>query len=294
MVRLRWLRWGLTTLALFGVRPASADPINFTGFVENDFDATNQRVRVTKVTDNPLSIGQAPFMTNNGWVSGWSIKDIRTSYDPSTDTLSVGVNTFKNSQGLPGIVGDADGNGDPGGADPQTTKSGGIDLPHLGGRKSVAVAFAPGSVADPAVPGKPLIIAGVPADKSAAGPGTDGFTVAQHKGLDIGLGYNFGQALTNHLGALAFDPSAQHPGFEFTIKNFSKIPGLDPTKDLWITAYAGSPDDVVAGETALQLTRVPALAEQNIPEPATVLTWSLVAGAAAVRWRRRSSGVRRS
>ena len=51
------------------------------------------------------------------------------------DTLFVGVNTF-------GIAGDADGNGDPGGADPLTTASGGIDLPHMGADKSIAVAIA--------------------------------------------------------------------------------------------------------------------------------------------------------
>jgi hypothetical protein len=235
-------------------------------------------------------------MVQNGWVSGWSIKDVRTSYDSATDTLSVGFNTFHNGQGQPAIVGDADGNGDPGGASPQMASVGGVDNPHLGGHKSVAIALAADNPKIPGTPGDPIVVAGVPADKAAASPtGLDGFTVAAPKGPTLSLPYNFGGTLTGTdgnavTGMLAFDPSAAHPGFEFTINHFSKIAGLDPLKGFWLSAYAGSPDDVIAGETGLRFTRVPAFGEQNIPEPATALAWSLVAcGAAAVRRRRRPS-----
>ena len=50
-------------------------------------------------------------ITNNGWVSGWSIQDIRTSYDSSTDTMYVGINTFANKNGQYAPFGQA--NGDP-------------------------------------------------------------------------------------------------------------------------------------------------------------------------------------
>jgi hypothetical protein len=94
--------------------------------------------------------------------------------------------------------------------------------------------------------------------------------------------------LTNNLGNLAFDPSAAHPGFEFTIKNFSKIsPTLDPTKGFWIQAYAGSPNDNPIGEESTDFIKIPAFAPQTIPEPTTWLAWSLVAGAAGYRLRRR-------
>ena len=291
MVRLSVLRWSVATLALVGARPVLANPIQLTGNVGNDFALTDPSVRKIDVGKKATDVGPSPFMTQNGWTSGWAIKDIRLSYDKATDTLSVGLNTFNNGAGQPAIVGDADGNGDPGGASPQMAAAHGVDYAHLGGHESVAIALAPDRKFGENVAGTPLIIAGVPADKAAAGTGIDGFTVAQYRNVDLGLGYNFGQAATNTPGALAFDPSAAHPGFEFTIKNFSKIAGLDPTQGFWVKAYAGSPDDVVVGEAALDFTRVPALDQQNIPEPTTILGWSLVVGVAAARWhlQRRSS-----
>ena len=131
-----------------------------------------------------------------------------------------------------------------------------------------------------------MVVAGVPADKTVAGTGTDGFTVVQYnatKAANGGLAYSFGTSLPQYMGNLAFDPSPAHPQLEFTIKNFSKIPGLDPTKGFWISAYAGSSLDGVAGEAYLSWSKVPANAEQNIPEPTTWLAWTLVAGAAACR-----------
>jgi hypothetical protein len=283
-----WL-WTAAALALVvGARPATASPIALTGNVEQDFPATSKDVRVISVDSSPNDVGPSPFMAQNGWVSGWAIKDIRTSYDPATDTLSVGLDTFKNAAGRQAIVGDADGNGDPGGASAQMQAAHGVDNPHLGGHKSVAVAFAPDGKFGSTSPGAPVVIAGVPADKTEAGTGTDGFNVAQFRNVNLGLGYNFGPTLASNFGSLAFDPSAQHPGFEFTIKNFSKIPGLDPTKGFWVAAYAGSPDDVVVGESSLDWTRIPAFSAEQIPEPATLLGWTLVAGAAALRWRLRN------
>jgi len=288
MVRYNVLRWSLATLALFGARPLLAGPIGFTGLVENDFKKTDPTVQIANVSDNPTNIGPAQFMNDKGWVSGWALKDIRTSYDAGSDTLSVGLNTFKNKAGATAIVGDSDGNGDPGGAGPDMVKAGGIDNPHLGGHKAVVVAFAPNSSVNPTNAGTPVLMAGVPADKATAGPGLDGFSVASYKASDLGLAYKFGSTLNDHLGALAFDPSAAHPGFEFTIKNFSKVAGLTPTKGFWTAAYAGSPDDRIAGEAALDFTRFKAISEQNIPEPATVLGWTIVVGGAALRLRKKT------
>lgn len=286
MVRLRLLGLSLASLALFGARPLAAAPVSLTGHVETDFSASNPDVRIVPVSSNPLGIGQAAFMTNNGWVSGWSIKDIRVAYDSTTDTLSVGFNTFKNAAGVQSIVGDSDGNGNPATASPGMLAAGGLESPHLGGQKSVAFAIAPDGPKGPISPGTPVLIAGVPGDKSAAGPGLDGFTVSSYKNNTLGLSLNFGSLLPSNLGALAFDPSAAHPGFEFTVKNVSKLPGIDPTKGFWVVGYAGSPADNVAGESASAYTRLAPFAPQEIPEPATVMTWALVAGGMALRLRR--------
>ena len=84
----------------FARLPPIAAPIQFTGNVTSDFNpATNPSVVVTPVSSNPLNIGQSSWITANGWVSGWSIQDIRTNYDATTDTLYVGINTFKNASG---------------------------------------------------------------------------------------------------------------------------------------------------------------------------------------------------
>jgi hypothetical protein len=279
MVRRRVFRWCIAVAALVGVRSAAADAINFTGNVANDFvvSPTSNTVVINRGAGH---VAQQPFITQQGWTSGWSVNDMRLSYDAKSDTMFVGVNFF-------GIAGDADGNGDPGSADPRTLKMGGIDLPHLGGRESISVAFAPDSASGLAKAGAPVLIAGVPADKSQAGTGIDGFNVSSYKPSNMGIAYNYGPTLTNHMGALAFDPSAAKPGFEFTIKNFSKIAGLDPAKGFWVQAFAGSPDDVVAGEDSVPLTRIGPLSPQ-VPEPTTVVAWgSVLLGGALWRSRRR-------
>jgi len=283
MVPRRLYTWNVALLILLGLHSpaANAAPIEFTGFVPNDFNpATNPGVVVTPVSDNPLNIGQPASMTAKGLVSGWSIEDIRTYYSASNDTLYVGINTFKNFNGQYAPFGQANGDttGTPTGDDPA----------HLRGDKSIAIAFAPVSTTNPTQPGTPLVIVGVPADKSQSGKGIDGFTVSKFNSATAadGLGYQFGQTLPHYTGNLAFDPSTAHPQLEFTITNFSKIAGLDPSNGFWIEMYAGSAVDQV-GEAGLAWTKVPVTAAQNIPEPTTWLAWTLVAGAAACRFRGR-------
>lgn len=287
MVRLRLLRWGIASLALIGARPVLAASINFTGFVANDFNPSNLNVHVTPVSDSPLVVGPDKWMTDLGRVSGWAIKDIRTSYDSKTDTLSVGFQTFTNAKGVKSVFGDADGNGDPGFTGPLMIAAGGVNSPNMGGHKSVAIALAADSTTVKGAPGTPVIVAGIPADKALAGPGTDGFTVSSYVNPALGLAYQFGKNLPTNQGNLAFNPSAAHPDLEFTIKNFSKIKGIDPYKGFWIQAYAGAPDDRVVGEASLSFTRIPAFAPEEVPEPATLLVWTILAGAGALQLRRR-------
>lgn len=287
MVHRRLYPWTLALLVLLGLRsPAAfAVPISFTGNVEKDFDpVTNPNVVTSPVSSNPLNIGQSAWITNRDWISGWSIQDIRTNYDPTTDTLSVGVNTFKNAKGQYAPFGQA--NGDPSGTPTP------YDPAKLGSDKSIALAIAPVNPNHLGQPGTPLVVAGVPADKTTAGAGIDGFTVSQYDPTkaSAGLAYQFGKSLPQFTGNLAYDPSPSHPQLEFTIKNFSKIPGLDPSTGFWISAYAGSSLDGVAGEAYLSWSKIPANAEQNIPEPTTWLAWTLASSLAAYRFR--SSGRR--
>lgn len=264
---------------LLGAIPAFAGPINFTGNVANDFPQVPGNGVV--IYNNPMGpVALDPTLVAKGFVSGWGVKDIRFSYDKATDQLSVGFNTY-------GIAGDADGNGNPGTADPFTASKFGNDLPNFGGHKSITLALAADSPSDSTKSGTPVIVAGIPSDKPAGVSGIADFQVARYLDQGRGLANSYGTKLLTSTGTLAFNPDAAHPGFEFFISNFSKIPGLDPTKGIWVSAFAGADDDRVAGETNISGFRIPKLADQNIPEPASVLAWGTVVAGAAIYARRR-------
>ncbi|MDB5351535.1 MAG: hypothetical protein JWN86_2782 [Planctomycetota bacterium] len=271
MVRRRLLFGAATLLALVGARPAAAGSISFmTGDVEKDMPSSSPDV--VTIVNHPDSqaqtaIYQAPWITQNGWVNGRVIKDVRAFYDQSADKLYVGVNFF-------GIAGDVDGNGVVGTADP---KFSGTEQAHLGLFSHSDTSIAVGI--DLKNSGTPTIIAGIASDKSIIGPGTDGFTVNWAKDSTAGLSGQFGASLNaTHNGNLAFEPSKAHPDFEFSIDHLSTIPGFSITNGIGISAFSGSSDDIDVGEDSVQMTHI---ALEQIPEPTTILGWSLVAAAAA-------------
>ncbi len=282
-------------ISLLAVSSAKADPITLTGNVANDFQASNPTVANVLANDPnvqyPIHIGEQPWQVQEGLASGWNIKAVMLSYDKATDTMYVGVSTYG------GYAGDIVGNG--GQPDPHVQY--GADPPNFGLDKSITLGFAAAnSNATQANPPNPVIVAGVPGPKSGpgseAGPGLDGFNVATYNSGGGGSSsqsaiYNlpggYGQTLTAGMGNLAFNPDPSHPGFEFTITNFSKISGLDPTKQsLWIEAYAGSEQTQIAGKDFEQGI-YPVLSSQTVPEPATCLVWSLLAAGLLCHCRKR-------
>lgn len=300
MVHRRMGLWGLALGTLIGYVPAPtlAVPVNLTGYVEKDFavgggTAETGKVFVQPVTSSPSTVGQSSWITNNGWVSGWNVKDIRFSYASDSATgqnwLGIGINTWANSSGQYAPFGQA--NGDPSGTPTA------YDPAHMGANtptsdKSIAMVFAKYNPADPTKPGDVVGIAGIPADKSLNGPGINGYTVST---VDLsrssgGLAYMFGKTMPEYMGNLAYDPSPSHPQLEFTINNFSKLVDLSKSGGFWVMAYAGSALDGVAGETYMGWTFIPGenLVPQ-IPEPAAVLAWTLIGGAVAWKARRRSA-----
>jgi hypothetical protein len=291
MVRL-YVLGSFLLLVLVGARPALAGPIGFTGITQTDFGAANTAGNINytsvPVLSSPLNLGESSFIPANGWVSGWAISSVQSSYDPANNTMYVGLSSFKEpASGTYAIFGDADGNGNPGGASAQMAAAGGVDSPNLGGDKAVAVAFA---AADPNTsPAAKVIIAGIPSDKSLAGTGTDGFTVAHYNGVSGELQNSFGTALSGVTGNLAFNPSSAHPELEFSISNFSGS-GINPSQGYWINLYAGSGADVVAGEIGTGWVWVPPQQAQVIgtPEPTTWMVWAGLAGGMAWGFRRRS------
>jgi hypothetical protein len=288
----RYFVGSLLLLVSVGVSPAVADAISFTGNTQTDFSTPNTignynytgETAVT-VMQHATDIGEAPFITANGWVSGWAINSVEMSYNAVNNTMYVGLDSFKNAAGQRAIFGDADGNGNPGGASPQMAAMGGLDPANMGGDKSVAIAFAAFNPSNPSAPGATQIIAGIPADKTLAGSGIDGFAVDKLNPSTALLQNAFGSAISGVSGNLAFNPSSAHPELEFSISNFNKS-GIDPTKGFWIELYAGSGQDVVAGEAGLIWTWVPPVEPQEIPEPTTLLVWTGLAGGMAWGFRR--------
>lgn len=284
MVSRNALRSALATLMLLGARSVSAGPIDYTGFVENDFNPADKNIKVIQVDPDPLNrIVQLPQMTAQGIINGYALKDIRMSYDFDSDTMYVGLNTYS-------IAGSAIGNGGPDLA-ALLASQGGQDPANIGGRKSISLGFAGVNRNDLSTRGENIMVAGVPADKALAGPGLNGFTVSTMKSNpNVAVQHSYGSLLANQMGDLAFNPSAAHPGFEFTIKNFSKVSSnLNPEEGFWVNAYLGSPDDLGIGEEGSGWIKIPAFEKQVVPEPTTWLAWTAVlASAGAYRLRRRS------
>jgi hypothetical protein len=286
----RWMLACGSAAALLWVPTAAADPIPLTGNVAQDFSynasgtgSTNPEVHIIQHSTSPVHIAQPQWMTDNGLVSGWNINNIAVGYDSTSDTLYVGIKTF-------GIAGNVDGNGTPGTPDPRLTAAYGTDPANFGGDKSMAIGIAPlnGGTFNPSNPPKPTIVAGVPGNKAQAGTGLDGFNVATYAptgasgGRNYDLVTSFGTTIAGAAGSyLAFDPSAQHPGFELAITNFSKLLGYNPLNGFILSAQDGSVASIVTGKDYVPSTLVTFPQAQQIPEPAAWMAWLLLAGAAA-------------
>src|SRR6185312_6591754 len=273
MVRHSVFRWPMALLALGWAWPSAADaisasgtgvsPLFVTGNAEQDLPDTSKSVTV--VPGQAMNaVFQPQWMTDAGLVNGYVMKDIRLSYDQKTDTLAIGVNFY-------GIAGNTDGSPD-GSTNPKTIAAGGSNPPHIGGDKSIAIAFTPVTAAG--TNADPVVVAGVPANKSNSPAGSlDGFNVATVNTSLLhtsGIAQAFGTTLSNNLGSLAYDPTQAHPDFEFTIKNFSKIPGLNAlTNGFYISAYAGTGTTVIIGKSAIPDTLVgsPLNQPQNLENP---------------------------
>lgn len=256
---------------------ARGGAVTFTGNVEADMPvkAGNGVVEVPGIQTD--QIAQSSWITQSGWTTGWAVKDIRLDYNKATDTMQVGVNFYS-------IAGDTSGN--PVGSDPRVARSGGYDPANLGGRKSISVEFAANNPNNPASVGPPVIVAGVPENKTMiAGTGTDQFTVAS-AGTSPSLPNNYIKQINSAMGKLAFDPSAAHPDFEFTVKDWSQFASLAGPGGFWVSGYAGSPDDVVAGESKVPWVHVSIPQQQQVPEPSAALAWAALAGGAAWALRR--------
>ena len=321
MVRHRASRWTVAVLALIWARPASAGAIAFTGNVSNDLSNAVKggdvgQGQVDLIPGNPVGVAQQPEMTAAGLVNGVSMKDIRLSYDAANNgTLYVGVN-FQ-----------------PGAIAGNYTATDNDNNPNLGGLKSISVALTPENASGTGPASLPTVVAGVPSFKAEAAKdasgnykGTDGFTVASFNAaaavsgtIASGYGAPLLDSKGNLIGNLAFDPNKNQPSFEFAIKNFNALPGLNAAKNggFYLQAFSGNGQLIVDGKDSINNVFVPFGALTNkqpqldqppvnvptgtmsgntphTPEPTTLLGWGLVAAGAAWRARRRLGRAKRS
>jgi len=241
MVRHRLLSLSLTALALLGARPAVAGPITFTGTWPTT--SPDRPERPGHQRSEQLPPGRPAGLDDESG-PGLGLGDQGRAHElRRADRYAVrGRQHVHERQGTacdrrrlrrqrePGRGLGADGRG------------GRREVPQPGRPRVGGGRIRTRQQDQPERSGSLVLVAGVPAIKTQASTGAPQFEVATPTAG--ALGYNFGQTIAN-AGSLAFNPSQAHPGFEFTIKNFSKISGLDPYNGFWISLYAGSPDDVV-------------------------------------------------
>lgn len=282
MVR-RFARFSGLTAALAWASIASAGSVTLTGNLLTDFPAVPAPAFGPHIQQDRLDdVIQPPweFIGGTPTPSGANIDRVALSYDETTDTLFAGVKFV----GIAGVS-HPEGRSDV----PNPNVPFGIeDVPHLGGQKTISFAFGSRTgvtnLGDPSDPGW-LITAGVPSLKPNDRLGVDYFTVAKYRYFDTGLGNTYGDVIAGNNGLLAFDPSKEHPDFEFSIKNFNQISGIDAADGLTFRVFAGTGSDLYSEDIAGG--RTARLAPQAVPEPASIIGWMMAAGGAVVAARRR-------
>jgi hypothetical protein len=225
------LAWaGFACLAFAGLAFGGAPP-TFTGNVPADF--TGSEVVSFPDPGGTGDVGVPASCAANGG-TGWDMAGISLFYDRLNDRMHIGID-------FASIAGDADNDGDPGSTDPCLLSQGGIDSADLAGTESINVMF------DTNLDGLRDVIVGVSGFDIVAG-----FKIAVYVEPNIPP-FAYGPVLPNPV-ALFASPSAAAPDWEFTIDDFSTLPGLgapDPvngTVKFAISAFAGSFQDDGFGE----------------------------------------------
>ncbi|MGB6873620.1 MAG: hypothetical protein WBE46_05740, partial [Dehalococcoidia bacterium] len=222
-------------MALTLATPAGAATPTFTGDVPTDFTGPG----ILTIPD-PGGDAGLPNNAPAGTISGWDMADLRLTYNATTDTLYVGINTF-------GIAGDADGDGFPGGTSGWLAINQGADNSNLGSTETIAVYF------DLNQDGTFDVIAGVSGSTNVTG-----FTVADFSGNPWNPAFAFGTALPTNTGSYHANPSAADPDFEFTILDFSTLPGQDALLGGFrVWAFMGSLADDGIGEDFIRYEQKP-------------------------------------
>lgn len=163
-------------------------------------------------------------------ISGFDMDSVVVVYDDDTDVLTVSIVGF-------GIVGDADGDGDPSGTDPILADLGGVDVADFGAEETFALQL------DVDEDGTFDVIAGV----SVTSGDMSSYRLAQHSGFasnSPAFDFAYGSPLSAHDGGVPASPSASSPDLTVSIASFSTLADTlqidDDSLDFGLNAFVGS------------------------------------------------------
>ncbi len=202
----------MCTFSAWVMAPIGAVPV-FTGDATVDFTGPN----IIKL-DDPSSAPGVPdvglpvqFPTTT--ISGWDINAVYLEYDHGTDMLYVGIDCFV-------ICGDADSDGDPGTSGPILSSLQGSDLADFASTEAVTVLFDTDNDFMGNGQGDFEAVVGVSSTQDVTAFGAYNFT-----GTPGNPSFGFSTPLSNPV-VLFQTPSAAAPDLEFSIANFSTLPGF--------------------------------------------------------------------
>lgn len=231
-----FLPLSLALLATLIVGVAWALP-QFTGSAPDDFIAAD----VWQINDNSDSpdVG-LPDNAPDGAISGWDMAAVYFDYESSTDVMYIGIDCY-------GVCGDADGDGDPAATAPWLSANGGVDTADLSASENIGILI---DTNNDYPDGSFEVVVGVDASRDISELGAYSFI-----GSPYTPPYGFGEKLSNSVDLYNTGPSASAPDLEFSIANFSQLPGFDFIPGhafrFQVNVFAGSLQDDGVGEDFL-------------------------------------------
>lgn len=197
------------------LRKSVAAP-TFTGNAAADFTGST----VVKVDDTEADVGMPAPDFGPDARSGWDIRAVYLDYDPATDILYVGIDCVM-------ICGDADGDGDPNVTGPILGKPvgngglGGTDVANFGRGESIALLIDTNNDFT-GTGGNFEVVIGVRNSDELAAFGAYQYTGNLNNAL---RDQSWGAKLPN-VATLFASTSPTVPDLEFTVENFSTLPGF--------------------------------------------------------------------
>lgn len=199
-----------TCTLLFALTKFTKAAPTFTGDAAADFTSST----TIKINDRSTPDVGLPGAFPQGTISGFDMKALYLEYDAATDTMYVGIDCFT-------ICGDADGDGDPGGTSTILTGLGGKDIADFGPGESFGLLVDTDNDYT-ASSGAFDVVIGVRDNDDLSQLGAFAYTglIGEEMVNEV-----WGARLPNSI-TLFQSPSAAAPDLEFSIADFSTLPGF--------------------------------------------------------------------